>query len=154
MRVGRSIVAAIAAASILNACIGGFEEDKIRRGVSIEPHVLFGEISFEGWRGPIIGGATLLLRVYDQSPAGTKGSLVTEHTERGLNMDPGQQHGGHPFAFNVPPLEKGESYLIEVHIDIDHDGVPSSGDAVSVELLPFEAKEPLDAVVIPVARVP
>jgi hypothetical protein len=60
----------------------------------------------------------------------------------------------HGFSTNVPPLEKGETYLIDVHVDIDHDGVPSTGDAVSVGLVPFEAKELLDPVLIPVAIVP
>ena len=60
----------------------------------------------------------------------------------------------HAFSTNVPRLEVGDTYLIEVHVDVDLDGVPSPGDAVSVELVPFEAKELLDPVVIPVARVP
>lgn len=136
------IVAAIAAASILSACDSGLDQQP-----------LLGEISFEGWDGPIIGGATLWLRVYQQASPGTKGALVTEYTERGLNMD-AQSQALHAFSTNVPPLEMGEPYLIEVHVDIDHDGVPSPGDAVTVELYPFEAKETLDAVFIPVARVP
>lgn len=141
-KVRLSVVAAIVAASILSACSGGLDEQP-----------LFGEISFEGWEGSVVGGATLWLRVYEQASADTKGALVTEHTERGVNMDPVQTPPVHPFTTNVPPLEKGETYLIEVHVDIDHDGVPSPGDAVSVEPYPFEAKASLDVVIIPVTRV-
>jgi len=141
-KVRLSVAAAIVAASILSACSGGLDEQP-----------LFGEISFEGWEGSVVGGATLWLRVYEQASPGTKGALVTEYTERGLNMD-AQSQALHAFSTNVPPLEKGEPYLIEVHVDIDHDGVPSPGDAVTVELFPFEAKATLDTVFIPVARVP
>ena len=136
------LVAAIAAAFVLSACSSGLDQQP-----------LIGNISFDGWGGPIIGGATLSLRVYEQASAGTKDSLVTEYTERGLNMD-AQNLPLHAFSTNVPRLEVGDTYLIEVHVDVDLDGVPSPGDAVSVELVPFEAKELLDPVVIPVARVP
>ncbi len=137
------IVAVIASASILSACSGGLDQQP-----------LFGEISFEGWAGSVIGGATLWLRVYEQGAAGTTGPLVTEYTERGVNMDPVQTPPVHPFATNVPPLETGSTYLIEVHIDIDLDGVPSSGDAVTAEPFPFVAKDTLDPAIIQVVIVP
>ncbi len=142
-RVKLVLVAAIAA-SILSACSSGLDQQP-----------LFGDISFEGWDGPVIGGATLSLRVYEQTSAGAKGGLVTEYTERGVNMDPVATFAPvHQFFTNVPRLNIGETYLIEVHVDVDLDGVPSPGDAVSVEPYPFEAKEVLDPVVVPVARVP
>ncbi len=135
------IVVALAAAFMLGACSSGLDQQP-----------LIGEVSFEGWDGPIIGGATLYLRVYKQASPGTTGLLITEYSERGLNMD-AQSQALHAFSTHVPTLEQGP-YLIEVHVDIDHDGVPSAGDAVSVALFPFEAKATLDAVFLPVARVP
>ena len=140
----RAIVVAAVAAFVLGACSSG----------ELEEQSLLGQVSFAGWDGPIIGGATMYMRFYEQAETGGQGPLVKEHIVRGLNVEPSQQHGGEPFAADLPSLMKGETYLIEVHVDVDLDGVASSGDAVTVELFSFEAKEPLDTVVITVVRVP
>ncbi len=148
------LVPTIMAASILTSCGSGLDQEgKVQRGWTTGAGVLFGEISFEGWDGPIIGGATLLLLVYEQAAAGAKGVLVAEHKELGVNVDVSRL-AWHSFSTNALPLENGKTYIVEVHVDIDLDGVPTPGDAVSVEAYPFEAKEPLDPVFIPVVMVP
>lgn len=144
LKIKHSIVSIITPIILFSACSGGLEQTPMQ-----------GEITFEGWTGSLISGATLWLRVYKADSPGVKGPLHTEYTERGINLDPLQHPKiGHYFNTNMPPMGKGEPYLIEVHLDVDLDGVISPGDAVEVELIPFEAKGGLDTVVIPVIAVP
>ena len=151
----RRLVPTFMAAAILTSCGSGLDQEgKVQRGWTPGAGVLFGEISFEGWDGPIIGGATLRVRVYATESDGAKGLLINEHIERGVNVDASQGPALHSFSTNTLPIEEGKNYIVEVHVDIDRDSVQSSGDAISVEPHLFEAKRPLDAVLIPVVRVP
>ena len=88
---------------------------------------LSGEVSFLNWDGPAIGGGTLYLRVYEQGPDGGKGPLLTEHSERDLNINPklGQHH--HPFSMYIPTFKIGATYLIEVHVDVANTSFQLSG---------------------------
>lgn len=142
-RIKLLLASTLASTLLFSACSSGLDQTP-----------LIGEVTFQGWDGPLIAGATLWLRVYEQSSPGTKGLLFAEYTERGVNLDPVQHpRSGHPISTNIPTTEEGETYLIEVHVDIDLDGVSSPGDAVTVEPVPFEGKDPLDPVVVPVVRV-
>ncbi len=131
-----SIVAAAIAAGVLGACGGGGTTD---------PQDLFGEVSFPPTADVKIAAGTLYVRISENEG----GAQVTEHVERGVNMFP-VQFNLHPFSMKVPELQDGETYVIDVHVDVDLDGVISAPDFVTAETFTFVAKSGLDAAIIPV----
>ena len=131
-------VASVAVLGTLSACGGG--------GGGLDPQDLFGEISFPTTADVKIAASTLYIRISENDG----GAQVTEYVERGVNMFP-TQFNLHAFSMRVPELQDGETYVIDVHVDVDLDDVVSAPDFVTAETFTFVAKSGLDPAIIPVA---
>jgi uncharacterized lipoprotein YbaY len=93
-----------------------------------------GIIVFEA-QAPAFAGATLIVRLedvsYDDAPAG----VLAEYVEHGVAFDP-QRHSGLRFRLAGPEPDPQAQYAVQAHVDVDGDGVVSSGDFINMRSYP------------------
>jgi uncharacterized lipoprotein YbaY len=80
-------------------------------------------------------GATIFVRLKDATFADTYSKLVSEQIIKNVNYDirtPNQ----FDFELYAENLDDKADYIIEVHIDVDGNGIVSSGDFINMESYP------------------
>jgi Uncharacterized protein conserved in bacteria len=93
-----------------------------------------GTIVFEA-QVQAFAGATLIVRLEDVSYADAPAGVLAEYVEHGVAFDP-QQDSGLKFRLAGPEPDSQSQYAVQAHVDVDGDGVVSSGDFINMQSYP------------------
>ncbi len=110
-----------------------------------------GEIVFDERATPF-AGAAVHVRLEEVSEADAAAVLIAEEVTRDVTFDPVRQRTI-AFAIHGAVPDQAASYLVRVHIDVDGDGVVSSGDFISTQSHPVLTHGYPRVVTIPVRQV-
>ena len=82
-----------------------------------------------------ISGATIFIRLEDASFVDAPSKLVSEQIIKNVNYDV-KSRNKLEFELSAENLDHKADYIIQVHIDVDGNGIVSSGDFINVESYP------------------
>lgn len=108
------------------------------------PVAVRGTISFEPG-APAFSGATVHVRLEDTSVADAPAVVLSEAVLHDVDLPP--PGGSVPFALDDAGAERGRTYNVRAHVDVDGDGAVSPGDLVTTRSWPVAAGGTVDVVV-------
>ena len=82
-----------------------------------------------------LSGAAIFVRLEDASFADTHSTLVSEQIIKSVNYDV-KSPNQFDFELHAENLDDKADYIIQVHIDVDGNGIVSSGDFINMESYP------------------
>jgi uncharacterized lipoprotein YbaY len=80
-------------------------------------------------------GATLMVRLEDVSHADAPATVFAEHVELHVSFDP-RRTSELKFELDGPEPDPRAQYVLQVHVDVDGDGVVSLGDFINMQSYP------------------
>ena len=80
-------------------------------------------------------GATIFIRLKDASFADTYSKLISEQIINNVNYDT-KSSNQYYFELAAENLDDNAYYIIQVHIDVDGNGIVNSGDFINMETNP------------------
>ncbi|MBP2029397.1 putative lipoprotein YbaY [Methanohalophilus levihalophilus] len=92
---------------------------------------LNGFVTFESIESPF-ENASIRITLEDVSLADVSSVLIAETTLEDISLD-GTSDLSIPFELNYGDLQEGQTYSLSAHVDVDGDGVFSSGDYLTTE---------------------